>query len=106
MAKKKGAGKMKGLGKPGKPRPGGQWVQRGDGLWDWIKGAAGTVWNGLKSTKALSTIAGMTPHPYAKAGAVGLRAVGLGKGGARPVKFGAGRSQTGLGSLNGRLYIV
>lgn len=62
--------------------------QEGDGAaWDWIKGAANTVYQKairpaakfIKDNRILSTAAGFIPHPAAGAAAGLLRQAGLGR---------------------------
>lgn len=79
--KKVGAGKRNQL----QPRPirgAGQWRQNGRGLWDWIKGAAGTIGNAAKDVFQRvppSSILGLIPHPYAQGPAAVLKQAGLGR---------------------------
>ena len=84
-----------------------------------IPSAAKTVYNKaikpagqfIKDHHVLSTVAGFIPHPGAKIGAAGLKAIGLGRrkrkrvvrkkvGGARLIRGG------GASNLSGRLFLV
>ena len=118
MPKKKAKTSKSKLVKVGKGRPGKGYIKvyRGNGVWDWIKGAANTVYNKAikpaynfaKDTKALSTIAGLIPHSGAKVVSAGLRAVGLGrgkgkKGCGRQIVKGGGAAPT---DLQGRLFLT
>ena len=84
----------------------GKKVKKGGSFGSWIKGAVNTVGNSIKNAHVLSSIASLIPHPAGELGAVGLRAVGLGKGG-KPIRLnGYGKQSGGLNQLNGRLYLV
>lgn len=54
--------------------------QVGNGFWDWVKGAANTVKDGLQKSKIISTVAPLLlPGPAGAAVGTVARNVGLGK---------------------------
>lgn len=60
---------------------------KGAGFFDWIKGAANTINDGLKKSKIISTVAGLAPIPYGSAVSTVAKNLGYGrkqKGGKRP----------------------
>lgn len=77
-------------------------TKRGGSFGSWIKGA----FNKVKDSHLLSGLASLIPHPAGKVGSLGLRAIGLGKGG-KPVRLtGYGKQNGGLSQMNGRLFLV